>query len=187
MAIAPAARRLTADEYFALDLPERHTQLINGEIVVTEASLRHSRIVGWLYREIARWCDEATGHGEAGLPANVHLDDVNVYAPDVWWVREERRPRRDATRIVGPPDLAVEVRSPSTWRYDLGTKKRVYEAAGLRELWLVDTNADVVLVFRRSSTEPPVFDVELELGAADSLTTPLLPGLSIDVAELFDR
>lgn len=38
-----------------------------------------------------------------------------------------------------PPQLAVEVRSESTWRFDVGPKKRVYEEAGLGEQWLVDT------------------------------------------------
>jgi len=187
MAIAPAARRLTADEYFALDLPERHIQLINGEIVVTFAVLRHDRISLWIWRQLARWCESEAGDGEAGTAVAVHLDDRNVYGPDVWWVRHDRIPSRDATKIVGPTDLAVEVRSQSTWRYDLGTKKRVYEAAGLAELWLVDTKADVVLAFRRSSAASPVFDVELELAVGDTLTTPLLPELSIDVADLFDR
>jgi Uma2 family endonuclease len=125
MAVSPPRTRLTAGEYFALDLPERHTQLINGEIVVNEPSIRHSRILLELVSQLRAWCGADPGRGEAGISVDVHLDDLNVYAPDVWWVREERIPSRDALRIVGPPDLAVEVRSPSTWRYDVGTKKRV--------------------------------------------------------------
>jgi hypothetical protein len=42
-------------------------------------------------------------------------------------------------RIESLPDLAVEVRSPSTWRYDVGKKKATYERGGLPELWPVDT------------------------------------------------
>ncbi|MCA1846431.1 MAG: Uma2 family endonuclease [Actinobacteria bacterium] len=81
---------------------------------------------------------------------------------------------------------AVEVRSPSTWRYDVGTKKRVYEATGLPELWLVDTDADTVLVYRQSSPDASTFDVDLEFGAGEQRSTPLLPGLEIG-SELFDR
>lgn len=187
MAVAPAPRRITADEYFALDLPERHTELINGEVIVTEAVLRHARILVRIVVQLARWCEAAPGRGEAGSPVDVHLDTYNVYAPDVWWVREGRVPARDAKCIVGPPDLAVEVRSPSRWRYDVGTKKRVYEATGLPELWLVDANADVVLVFRRSSPAAGTFDVELELDRGEQLGTPLMPGLAIDLEDLFDR
>jgi len=46
-----------------------------------------------------------------------------------------------------------EVRSASTSRYDIGAKKAAHERAGLPELWLVDTAADEVLVFRRSSPQ----------------------------------
>ena len=59
--------------------------------------------------------------------------------------------------------------------------------AGLPELWLVDINADAVLVYRRSSTKRATFDVELVVGRDEQLASPLLPGLAIDLAELFDR
>ncbi len=181
------ATRLTADEYFALPPTEQRTQLIDGKIVVTEAILRHQRITGEIYLQLANWLRANLGHGEAGMPVDVHLDDHNVFAPDVWWVPEAARPARDAKRIVGPPALAVEVRSPSTWRYDLGKKKSTYERLGLAELWLVDTKSDTVLVYRRSSPGATEFDVELEFTAGDGLTTPLLPGFSVDLAGLFDR
>jgi Uma2 family endonuclease len=185
--MALTSTRLTADEYFALPPTEQRTQLIDGEVVVTEASLRHQRITLELARLLTNWLRENPGHGEAGIPVNVHLDDHNVYAPDVWWVPEDARPGREAKRIVGPPALAVEVRSPSTWRYDLGTKRSTYERLGLAELWLVDTESRSVLVYRRSSPKAASFDIALEVEAGEVLTTPLLPGFSLDLGELFDR
>src|SRR5205085_5087316 len=103
MAVVSSRHRLTAAQYFALDLPERHTQLVDGEIVVNEPSLRHQRITGEIYALLREWTRAVPGRGEAGTPVDVRLDDFNVYAPDVWWVREERIPARDALRIVGPP------------------------------------------------------------------------------------
>lgn len=183
--MALTSTRLTAEEYFALPPTEKRTQLIDGEIVVTEASLRHQRITGEIYAELRNWLRQNPGQGEAGIPVNVHLDDRNVFAPDVWWVPEASRPARDATRIVGPPALAVEVRSPSTWRYDVGTKRATYERLGLSELWLVDTQANSVLVYRRSTAKADRFDVALELEATEVLTTPLIPGFSLVLAALF--
>ncbi len=185
--MALTSTRLTAEEYFALPPTEKRTQLIDGEIVVTEARVRHQRITGEIYGELRTWLRANPGHGEATLPLDVHLDDYNVFAPDVVFVLEHDRPHRDAKRIVGPPALAVEVRSPSTWRYDVGAKKATYERLGLAELWLVDTAADEVLVYRRSSPEATAFDVALELVVGESLTTPLIPGFTIDLRELFDR
>ena len=96
-------------------------------------------------------------------------------------------PARDAKRILGSPALAVGVRSPSAWRYDVGGKRRRYDRLGLAERWLVDTESDSVLVSRRSSPESPEFDVALGLGAGEPLTTPLIPGSELDLDELFDR
>lgn len=180
-------RRLTADEYLALPLEERHTQLIDGEIVVSDPRFRHQRILTELVRLLANWLVDHPGLGEAGVGCNWRLDDRNVFVPDVWFLREEHRPEGDPLAADGPPDLAVEVRSPTTWRYDVGRKKLAYERLGLAELWLVDTESNTVLVFRRSTAKAAEFDVALEVAAGEQLTTPLLPGLVIDVAALFDR
>ena len=181
-------QRLTAEQFLELPLDEyRFTQLIDGEIVVSEPTLRHQEILGFLYRRLADWTDAAPDRGRTGLPVNVVLDEGNVFAPDVWWVSEEHRPRGDARGLDGPPDLAVEVRSPSTWRYDIGAKRTTYERHGLPELWLVDTESETVLVYRRSSPSAEEFDVALELSAGEALASPLLPGFALPVVELFDR
>jgi Uma2 family endonuclease len=82
-------------------------------------------------------------------------------------------------------NLVVEIRSPSPWRYDVGAKKTAYERHGLPELWLVDTAASEILVFRRSTPQAAVYDVSLELAAGDTLASPLLPGFALPVADIF--
>ena len=76
------------------------------------------------------------------------------------------------------PDLAVEIRSASNWRYDLGAKKPGYERLGLPELWLVDTVRRTLLVYRRSGPEGAVYDPAEELGGSDELTSPQLAGFA---------
>ena len=119
------------------------------------------------------------------MPLDVRLDDRNVYAPDLLWYCAERAPAIDAKPPYPVPDLGVEIRSPSTWRYDIGTKKSVYEREALPELWLVDGDAGVLLVFRRSTPKSPTFDVALEFDRTATLTSPLLPGFALDAGALF--
>ena len=78
------------------------------------------------------------------------------------------------------------MRSPSTWRFDIGRKKDNYERHGVGELWLVDTAADVVFVFRRSQPDAPRFDVSLDVSPGETLTSPLLPGFALAVDEIFE-
>jgi Uma2 family endonuclease len=177
---------LTADEYIATgDSRPRWTELINGEVIVNNPTLRHQRIVSFVHFELMSWTRAGTGRGESPGQVDVKIDDGNVLAPDVIWVSENRLPV-DGTHIELAPDLVVEVRSPSTWRYDTTVKFRKYEAAGVAEVWLIDTASNTVLVYRRSTPTSP-FDVSLELGTGEMLTTPLLDQFSLDIATLFDR
>ena len=177
---------MTADEFFALPEELPHTQLINGELVMNSPAAGHQRIIVELIGSFRLHLDRHPGAGVLGIELDTPLDDRNVFKPDLWWVPDERRPADEVNRFAEPPELVVEVRSPSTWRYDVGTKLRMYEAHGVAEVWLVDTAASVVLVYRRRSVGSVHFDVELELTVADTLSTPLVAGWEIDLAALFD-
>jgi Uma2 family endonuclease len=171
------AERLTADAYLAREDPRR-TELIDGTIVVNEPTILHQHVCGLIYRALAAWSDGPVRRGTASLPLNVPLDDGNVLAPDVPWFDGELP--LDAANAPRVPDLAVEVRSPGTWRYDIGRKRALYERHGVRELWLADTASRTMLIYRRSEPDRG-FDVALELTEAQTLESPLLPGFSIAV------
>jgi Uma2 family endonuclease len=178
---------MTAEEYFAVSVEGDRKQLVDGFIIVNDPTLLHNLAQVRILAELVKWIDTAPGRGMASTPTDVVVDEHNVFGPDVVWLSEERVPDRLDERLKGLPDLAVEVRSPSTWRYDVGKKKAAYERAGLAELWLVDTAARTVLVYRRSDREAPGFDVELELSGIDELTSPQLPGFSMPVGRVFER
>lgn len=182
--MAVAHSQMTADEFLALPEAPFH-QLIDGELIVDSPKLPHQVSVLNVLVALEVWTRAASGRGFVSMPADFRIDDRNVFAPDVWWVAEDRHPVRGQDAIEGLPDLIVEVRSPSTWRYDLGRKKRHYEEGGVAELWLVDT-VGVVLVYRRSSPDVPTFDVELEFDELATLTSPLLPDFTLPVSEIFE-
>lgn len=177
--------RMTAEDYLDAAAGIREpTQLIDGVIVVNQPRWRHQRAVGLIHARLLTWTESPDGAGTVTLPLDVVVDRYDVYAPDVLWIADRDRLDPDAL-LDGLPDIAVEVRSPSTWHHDIGVKKRRYEQHGLPELWLVDTAAPVVMVFRRSSPAAAEFDVEVELAVDDVLTSPLLPGFTLRLADLF--
>lgn len=182
--MATATERITAEEFLAGDEETRHRELIDGEVVVNQPSFAHQEAGTRLLVALAIWVDAAPGRGAAVMPVDVHVTDRDVYGPDVsWFAADHVAERRESLKRL--PDLCVELRSPSTWRYDLGRKKDVYEDSGLPELWLVDDVAQSVLVYRRSSPKAAKFDVALELTAEESLSSPQLPGFSLPIASLF--
>lgn len=186
MTVMPTAELMTAEEYMSRpELEGRPTNLVEGEVVMGEPTWRHQEISLRLAVAISSWIEAGDGRGAASIPIDVLVDDRNVYAPDVLWYSQPRIPIKRDIRPQPLPDLAIEVRSPSTWRYDVGAKKAGYERKGLPELWLVDTPAAEVLVFRRSTPDAPTFDVSLQLAMGDTLESPLLEGFALAVEQLF--
>ena len=76
-------------------------------------------------------------------PFDVRLSPTTVVQPDVLVARVSDL---TDTRLEGAPLLAVEVQSPSTHRIDLGTKRLVFEEAGVPAYWLVDPDRPSVTV-----------------------------------------
>ncbi len=181
------ATRITEAEYYAVTVEGDHKELVDGRIVVDEPKLIHSVLQTRLAGELYAWTEAGERRGLASMPTNVRLDHYNVYGPDLLWFREERIPADLNAYPEHVPDLCVEIRSPSTWRYDVGAKRRGYEEGGVAELWLVDDHSESVLVYRRSTPEAPTFDVALELGGGETLESPLLPGFALALDKLFRR
>lgn len=187
MCAVPAAQSMTAEEYLALPYSEdrRWVQLVEGELILDVPLLLHQVVKGELDFALRTWVRADARRGLVTLPLDVLIDEYNVFNPDLLWYTEEAAPPIHAGRPYSMPHLAVEIRSPSTWRYDIGAKKAAYERNGLLELWLVDTAASEVLIFRRSGPDAPGFDVALELERSDTLTSPQLVGFELALAELF--
>lgn len=183
--MAVATPQMTADQFFALPFAPYRYQLIDGELIVDSPALPHQVAAANILVALGVWRRAAPGRGLALGSTDFRIDDHNVFQPDVWWVAERPITVKDQRRLESAPDLIVEVRSPSTWKYDRGVKKRRYEEGGVAELWLVDTN-DFVYVYRRSAPNAPTFDIELVFDADSVITSPLLPGFSLPVAEIFE-
>ncbi len=189
MTAVPVAEQMTAAKFLDLPVPEhgRPWNLVNGEVVVNQPTRSHGRVLSHLQFALESWVRAEPGRGEVAVPLDVQVDDRNVFAPDISWYAEGRLLSWGAVAPYPIPDIAVEVRSPATWRYDIGEKKAGYERHGLPELWLVDTAAEAVLIFRRSRAGAATFDVALELEGSQRLTSPLLPGFGAAVGSLFLR
>jgi Uma2 family endonuclease len=87
--------------------------------------------------------------------------------------------------LEGPPDLAVELLSPTSIRRDRGIKLATYARFGVGEYWLVDLENPAIEVYRLQQGAPPSYRLEGIYRPGDRVTTPLLPALALDPATLF--
>jgi len=88
---------------------------------------------------------QITGSGRVfAEPTDVELSPGYIVKPDVFVILSEHLDRIKQTRIVGAPDLVVEILSPGTMRHDLNEKLRAYKQAQVLEYWIVSPGEQVV-------------------------------------------
>jgi len=81
-------------------------------------------------------------------PFEVHLaENTRPVQPDVLFINTDRGPEKGAKYFEGPPDLIVEVLSPSTRSVDQVIKYNSYEKAQVPEYWIADPKARMVQVY----------------------------------------
>jgi Uma2 family endonuclease len=163
---------------------KRH-EIIDGEHYVTPSpAVKHQRevlnLAALLHDHVRQ---EALGTVLVA-PVDVVLSEIDVVEPDVIWISLARREILAEANVQGMPDLVVEVLSPSTRKTDEIIKRKLYERYGALEYWIVDPELERVKIYRRAGEGfAPAVEVAAEAG--ESLASPLLPGFSVAVAELF--
>jgi Uma2 family endonuclease len=175
--------KLTYDDYVLFPDDGRRRQLIDGKVYVSPSpNARHQDTAGFVY--VSFW-NHLRAHGGGRVfqaPFDVLLSRSDVVQPDVVFVGEDRTGVITDANIQGTPSLAIEVVSDPT--LDKRVKRDLYARFEVPEYWVVDPDLDRVEVYRHGKTgygKPEI----LEPG--DTLTTPLLPGLAIDLTDLFRR
>jgi Uma2 family endonuclease len=101
-------------------------------------------------------------------------DDRPAREPDIVVLLNENLERAQANHIQGPADLVIEIVSPESHNRDRGTKLYEYEAAGVREYWLIDYRRREVVCYKLDAAgiyHPTPLD------ANGRLVSSALPGL----------
>lgn len=142
---------MNATDYFQLPAYAHHNliQLIDGEVIIgSPPPLKHQDLVRDILILLVTIEREQGGLAMVG-PAEVYLDDRNIFEPDVLYIKPDNLAiaQQDDKRIIGAPDLIVEVLSPSTAKYDRDQKYTAYEQHGVGEYWIVDPAHDVIEVW----------------------------------------
>ena len=115
-------------------------------------------------------------------PTDVVLSDTDVVQPDLLFVSTEREHIITRANIQGAPDLAVEIRSPSTAERYVTVKRKLYAEHRVKEYWLVDPDAmtvTVLLLGESGYREVGTYE------SGQSLVSPTLEGFSLRLEEIF--
>lgn len=106
-------------------------------------------------------------------------DPDSVFGPDIGFWSKERLPKAPKGYIDIPPDLAIEVVSPSDTHNRLQRKTMEYLKCGVKLIWVVNPELRTVTVYR-SLDQLRILDEHQTLSGEE-----ILPGFSCKVSELF--
>jgi Uma2 family endonuclease len=179
--------RFTVDDLEQMPYVEgARYELVDGELYVSTAPhYTHQFTCSRLITALNDWSRLATAGEAVGGPGLV-FDRANAVIPDVIWVRHSRM-----THVLGAdgklhqaPDLVIEVLSPGTINTarDREIKLGLYSRRRVPEYWIVDWQERQVEVYRHAGESLALIVTLSESGA---LSSPLLPGFSLPLAELF--
>jgi Uma2 family endonuclease len=153
-------------------------ELVEGELVLLSSGTPWHNEIRDLVAYFLRGYFRANPLGKVYVEIDCRVGEDTVRKPDVSVFLAERVKQIDRKKIPiqFAPDIAVEVISPSERAIDVNRKVRDYRGAGSLEVWLIDAENGEIVVYSETGIRM--------LEAADTLTTPLLPGFSVPVAEL---
>ena len=176
--LKPIPTTMTLAEFLENDVPGY--EYAEGELIpMSPTTRRHGKIsakvVGHLYSHIYE-----NVLGELYTAETIFQVGERVMKPDVAFVSTDRLDVDEDEKFPIPPDLAIEVVSPTDVHYRIVRKAFDYLSAGTRLVWVLDPVAKAVTVYRSES------DIELLTRETTLTGENVVPGFTCPVENLFE-
>jgi Uma2 family endonuclease len=181
--IGPSQGQWTYAAYAALPDDGHRYEIIDGVLYMAPApTLGHQASNLRFARYLMQYVEDAGLGRVFPAPVDVELAPNVVLQPDVVVVLNANLDILIPARIIGAPDLVVEIASPGTAGYDRRQKQDAYARAGVPEYWIADPLARTVEVLRLN--EGAYRSLGVFTGQAQ-LPSVVVPGLSVPVERFF--
>jgi Uma2 family endonuclease len=187
---SPPRRRMTEEEFveWCRGFENLRAEWVDGEVVVmSPVNLKHLRLSGFLLRVMADFVD-ARDLGEVNGAEYINRFRAGSRLlrrlPDVFFIAKDRLNLLQPTYLDGAPDLVVEIVSPDSTARDWREKYLDYEAAGVREYWIIDPLSKILEVSRR---EGEAFHFQPIAESEGRVASEILPGFYLQPAWLWQE
>ncbi len=152
-------------------------ELIDGDKVQKVPSFKPSQIamrIGWF---VGNFSDDF-GY-VTGADGSYSLSEHDEFIPDVAFISKARLPQAPEREVIGAPDLAVEVKSPTDSKRQMRLKAEAYLRFGTKIVWLVFPDEQRVEVYLPNQDVVEV-DIDGVLEGGD-----VLPGFTLKARDIF--
>lgn len=171
MALTKPAGTWTYDDLFSLPDDGKHYEIIEGALYeMPPPNLAHATVIANLIALLVPII-RALGGRWYTAPVGVFIARANPVEPDIVVILPCGKAQRERRGIEGPPDLVIEVLSPSNQSHDVVTKRTLYGEAGVREYWIVNPERRTLEVLMLDHS---VLRTIQRVSGDDHFTSPLL-------------
>ena len=176
-------RPLTYDDLLEMPDDGQRREVLAGELIVNPAPRRDYQEVAanldWILQRFFR----SSGLGRVYThPVDIYLGRSDIVQPDLVVIRDSRLDiYRPEGVVAEPPDIVIEILSPSTRGIDLVRKMALYARTGIPEYWIADPERRMLIINTLQGEDY----VSAELDADGWLVSRVFPELRLDPAEVF--
>jgi Uma2 family endonuclease len=168
---------------------DKRREIIEGVVYDMNAPLRiHQKISMALCAQLYSYFKNSACEVYAA-PFDVRLTDksekdqdiFDVVQPDISVICDKKK--LDEKGCVGPPEMLIEIMSPSTASIDNIKKRELYEKHGVKEYWILDPANRMMIVYRTG--EDQLYQKPVWYNDKAVVSTQLFPDLQIKLEEVF--
>ena len=144
----PSQGDWTYNEYLSLPDDGKRYEIANGVLLLTPSSPElHQDTIGEVFFHLRSHVKLAGLGLVIQAPFVVELSAKDVFQPDIFVVMNAHLDRVQEKKVVGAPDLVVEVSASGTVAFDRLTKYDTYEYSGVLEYWIIKLERRSVEIF----------------------------------------
>ncbi len=164
------------------DFSNRLLEFTDGSLeVLPMPTDKHQVVLRFLFFEIFSLLQQLGGTVLCA-PLRLQIRQGKFREPDLLLLLDANDPRRQNAFWLGA-DLVVEIVSPDSPERDTRVKRVDYAEASIPEYWIVNPQDEAISILRLSGS---AYVEHATFRRGETVTSPLLPELSISVGDLFD-
>lgn len=181
-----AEEQLKRQQFYQEMTPSQKVEFIDGEVVFhSPAKNRHLDATGLLFTLMRVFVD-TNKLGTVKTEKCLCTFPRNDYEPDIVFFDSTKAKQFSEDTLQFPiPDLIVEVLSSSTEKNDRGVKFEDYEANGVQEYWIINTEEKTVEIYQPDAQQQ--FACVQKASNKENVSSTAINGFTISVAAIFDE
>ena len=133
------------EEYSLIPTDGRRHEILGGcHVVSPSPSIYHQLLSGRIQYQLYSQIAVPMRGLILSAPVDVQLSEHDIVQPDLVVILERNAQIVTHSKVLGAPDLLVEILSPSSVSNDRELKRHLYERTGVSEHWIVDPDVKTV-------------------------------------------